>query len=95
MEQDPTRVAKSTLRKVIGVPECALFISRAFRLSSKADSPFYKRRKHGSSGVQRSLLNTADASDDEEAKDLTFLFSDEEEPTSQGKGKPAEKSLQA
>lgn len=80
-------MAKSTLNKAIGVPECALLVSRAFRLGSKAGTRVTKRRKHDSPSGHLSLVNTTAATDDEEAEDLAFLFSDEEVPIIKDKGK--------
>jgi ubiquitin-conjugating enzyme E2 Q len=68
------------LNKPIGVPRCAISISRAFRANNAAAenaTPTSKRRKHTSSNDKLTLAQTA-ISDDEEAADIKFLFSDDD-----------------
>lgn len=79
VEQDPKRIAKSTRNNVaIGVPLCAVSVSRAFRVSAKAaETPASKRRKHGS-GSKLSVPDLV-TSDGENVSDIEFLFSDDEE----------------
>jgi ubiquitin-conjugating enzyme E2 Q len=95
LEQDPKHTATTTLGKAVGVPQCAITVSRAFRVSNASDNaslkgpPAPKRSKHSTSGSKLSLMETA-MSDEEEMEDLIFLFSDGEEPPGKGKGKETE-----
>jgi ubiquitin-conjugating enzyme E2 Q len=88
VEQDPQRLAKSTLHKPIGVPLCAVSVSRAFRVGTKDDTPSIKKRKHGSSGSKLAVVEMG-VSDGETLTDIEFMFSpDEGEP--HGKEEKAE-----
>jgi ubiquitin-conjugating enzyme E2 Q len=98
VEQDPKHMARSSLNKPIGVPLCAVSVSRAFRVNAKAaentkstDAGPKKKRKGTSSSRTSSvgLANLANmvASEDEDISDITFLFSDDEADESQLKGK--------
>ena len=95
LEQDPKHTAKTTLGKAVGVPKCAITVSRAFRVSHandvgsiKGPSP-PKRSKHSNSGSKLSLVKS-DISDEEEMDDLMFLFSDTEESPGKKKGEETE-----
>ena len=95
LEQDPKHTAKTTLHKPVGVPQCAISVSRAFRASNVSDftvdkgpSPL-KRPKHSASDSKLSLMETA-MSDEEEMEDIMFLFSDTEESADKGNGKATE-----
>lgn len=76
--------------KSIGIPRCAISISRAFRAGTDTSKPTSKRIKLG--GVSREQLTIQDlaVSDEEEIEDITFLFSDDETPATIGKGKATE-----
>jgi ubiquitin-conjugating enzyme E2 Q len=95
LEQDPTHTATTTLGKAVGVPQCAISVSRAFRVSNASDVASTKgpsapkRSKHSTSGSKLSLMETA-VSDEEEMEDLMFLFSEAEESPDKGKGKGTE-----
>lgn len=72
--QDPEYTAKTLLNKPLGVPECAVSVSKAFRtraVDNKESSKSRKRRRN-------SLTNDTSASDCEDPEDLQFLFSEEE-----------------
>ncbi|EKD17715.1 uncharacterized protein L3040_008100 [Drepanopeziza brunnea f. sp. 'multigermtubi'] len=75
VEQDPTRVTKSTLGKPVGIPICAASISRAFHVDA-ADTPAKKKRKHNFIKIKKneSLIE----SDGENASDLDLMRSDDE-----------------
>ncbi len=78
-------VAMSTVGTPIGVPLCAVSISRAFRVN-EAETPAKKRRKHGSGGNLQPLTESL-ASDGENISDIEFLFSDDEGFSAKNKGK--------
>lgn len=89
VEQDPKFVAKSTLNKAIGVPLCAVAISRAFR--SNVDTSLAKSIGQVLGGASTILgkkkrkmtissVNMA-TSEDEDLADINFLFSEDEEDT--------------
>jgi hypothetical protein len=89
IEQDPTRVATSIAGKQIGIPECAMSVSRAFRTNrvSRSNSvKSSKRRKHTGSNTSLSGVDSA-MSDDEDIEDINFLFSEDESPPSKSKRK--------
>ena len=92
LEQDPQHTAKTTLQKPVGVPQCAISVSRAFRASNTSDNTqkanvsmgkSLKKPKHSRSGGKLSLMKTA-MSDEEEMEDIMFLFSDTEESAEKG-----------
>jgi ubiquitin-conjugating enzyme E2 Q len=86
VEQDPKFVAKSTLHKPIGVPLCAVAVSRAFRISANtaaisilSNQPSgKKKRKIISTKDPLGLVDMA-ASDSEDVADINFLFSENED----------------
>lgn len=78
------------MRKPIGVPLCAIAVSRAFRADTKIIKPTNKRRKHSSSST-KTTLGGLNIDDDEEIEDITFLFSDDDIPAIQD-GKSDQKS---
>jgi ubiquitin-conjugating enzyme E2 Q len=89
IEQDPKRVATSISGKQIGIPECAMSVSRAFRTNrvSRSNSvKSSKRRKHTGSNTSLSGVDSA-MSDDEDIEDINFLFSEDESPPSKSKRK--------
>lgn len=90
MKQDPKHTTVSLLRKPIGVPLCAVKVSRSFRTSTQEGAPLSKRRKSGFFGSKVSVVEIAVASDGENLSDLEFMFSEDEAPAkvaSQSKGK--------
>lgn len=91
VEQDPNHIAMSTLRKPIGVPLCAVSISRAFRIN-EAETPAKKRRKHGSGKTLQQLTDSI-ASDGENISDIDFLVSDDETLSANARGKGKERLL--
>jgi hypothetical protein len=62
-------------------------------VDNKSDTPSAKKQKTARSS--RFSMEDGVASDSEEASDLTFLFSDDDEPTSQAKNKGKGKSNDA
>lgn len=90
LEQDPKFTPKTANHKPIEIPRCAISVSRAFREDVAAPKPTNKRRKHAGSGGKVSI-NELIVSDEEEIEDVTFLFSDDENSSSNGKGKATEK----
>jgi ubiquitin-conjugating enzyme E2 Q len=85
VEQDPKLLAKSTLHKPIGVPLCAVSVSRAFRIGAKDDTPSIKKRKHASSGSKLAIEEMG-VSEGETLSDIEFMFtSDEETPKTEEK----------
>jgi ubiquitin-conjugating enzyme E2 Q len=92
VEQDPKHTATSTLRKAIGVPVCAVKVSRNFR-STKSETQSNKRRKNGFAGVKSPLVEMGVASEGETLSDIEFLFSDDEAPTANGESKSKGKAV--
>jgi hypothetical protein len=92
VKQDPRYTATSLVRKPIGVPVCAVKVSRSFRTSNQEqEAPSSKRRKNGFSASKSPMVEMGFASEGETASDIDFLyFSDHESATkdgSQSKGK--------
>lgn len=90
VKQDPKYTAVSLLHKPIGVPTCAVKVSRGFRTSTQAETPTNKRRKSGFFASNSSMVEVSIASEGETLSDLEFLFSEgESSPTNEGtlKGK--------
>ena len=89
VEQDPSHTARSTGRQIIGVPQCAVTVSRAFRVNSAVELPVNKKLK--SSATTNLMSAAAIVSDEEEVEDLAFLFSEDEtsvaKVNSKGNGK--------
>jgi ubiquitin-conjugating enzyme E2 Q len=88
-------VARSTLHKPIGVPLCAVAVSRAFRINANNDVAHAKFKQ--ASGNKRrkvipdiSLLGLAaiTASEEEDISDINFLFSDDENKGESGEKHP-------
>ena len=84
VEQDPKHTVKGYSSKPIGVPLCAVAISRAFCINAKAEATsesrnHKKKRKSVSAKVNVFVAQDLAASEDEEISDLAFLFSDSEE----------------
>jgi ubiquitin-conjugating enzyme E2 Q len=92
VEQDPKHTATSTLRKAIGVPVCAVKVSRNFR-STKSETQSNKRRKNGFAGVKSPMVEMGVASEGETLSDIEFLFSDDEAPTANGESKSKGKAV--
>jgi len=85
--------ATSTLNQPIGVPPCAVSISRAFRFSDTAkitDDPDVKKVRRGTNSKRNALA----VSDEEEIEDIMFLVSGGEEEEVKGKGKGAALAIQ-
>jgi len=79
VEQDPKFTVTSTLGQAVGIPLCAVSISKSFRTRTKSldsTSNISNKRRKGLSG-NMGLLVGAD-SDEEDIEDINFLFSDEE-----------------
>lgn len=105
VEQDPIRTAKSTRGTPVGVPLCAVSISRAFRFraaSSPTDAlsniridsgqkPAKKKRKQDSVSLQK--IDESVQSDGENSSDLDYMLSDHERSLPSSKGKEKEKGL--
>lgn len=81
VEQDPHRTAKSTLRKEIGVPLCATSTSRRFCAKQSPELPVIKKRKYTVTLENDPTI----CSDSEDVDDLTFILSDEEVDSKNGK----------
>src|SRR5450756_2839181 len=81
VKQDPKFTATSLLRKPIGVPVCAVKVSRSFRISTQGETPSNKRRKNGFSGSKSPMVEMGIASEGETLSDLEFLFSEDETPS--------------
>lgn len=78
VQQDPNFTAITTLSKPIGVPHCAVSISRAFREDSRSgietqDAPQSKRQRQSGG-----LAKTSSSVEEEELQDLNFFISDDE-----------------
>jgi ubiquitin-conjugating enzyme E2 Q len=81
------------LRKAIGVPVCAVKVSRAFRTSTQGEAPSNKRRKNGFLGKQSPMVEIGGASEGETLSDLEFLFSDDETPSASEGNKSKGKAI--
>ena len=79
MEQDPKFIARSTLNKTIGVPLCAVAVSRAFHVNANGDNLLTKKRQHANSGGKLPMVDIT-ASEGESLSDIGFLFTDDEDP---------------
>jgi len=79
VEQDPNFTVRSTLSQAVGIPLCAVSISKSFRASTKSAAlngvPSNKRRK-GPVGTLGLFM--AANSDEEDVEDINFLLSDNE-----------------
>lgn len=87
IDQDPKYTAKTTSNRPIGVPKCAISVSRAVRSQIFGDvdyTPAHKKRRHARSNDQLTLKETT-SSDSEDLEDINFLFSDDESLTIKGK----------
>ncbi|KAG9243034.1 hypothetical protein BJ878DRAFT_137512 [Calycina marina] len=88
VHQDPAFAARSTTGKPVGIPLCAVSISKAFRATANAEQTALKSiflrdilapNKRQQSGSKSGLLEMDGAtSDDEDIEDINFLFSDDE-----------------
>jgi ubiquitin-conjugating enzyme E2 Q len=92
VEQDPKHTATSTLRKAIGVPVCAVKVSRNFR-STKGEAQSNKRRKNGFSASKSPMVEMCVASEGETLSDIEFLFSEDEAPTASDESKSKGKAI--
>lgn len=89
VEQDPKYTARSTLHKPIGMPTCAVAVSRAFRINANTAAAkimpnitLGKKKRKGNSSVKDSLgLVDMYASEGEDVADISFLFSEDEDDT--------------
>ena len=98
LEQDPKHTAKTTTHKPVGVPQCAISVSRAFRATNALDvatkmvnkrpSPL-KKSKPSTAASELSLTNTT-MSDEDEMEDIMFLLTDTEDPVDTKNGKAKE-----
>ncbi len=84
VEQDSNYVARSTLNKSIGVPTCAVSVSRAFRSKGKPEEvPHHKKRKTKLIMSEASVI-----SEGESLSDIEALISDDEDEVIPVRGKP-------
>ncbi|KAH8594769.1 hypothetical protein B0O99DRAFT_513387 [Bisporella sp. PMI_857] len=92
IEQDPKFTVRSTLHKPVGIPLCAVNISKTFR-AVRGDHKKKSSKRRKSSGNYLEL--NATISDEEELDDISFLFSDDEDAAVSGrvKGKVAAEPL--
>jgi len=91
VQQDPKYTARSTTNQPIGIPQSALSVSRGFRVKSSVEPPAPKKRKQSVSLGAMSSNDKGVVSDEDEAEDLAFLFSDDEEPVDNSKGRSQNK----
>lgn len=91
MEQDPQYTAVTTLKKPVGIPHCAISVSRAFRAHTDAFQLTSKRRKVSRSGTIVVDVDDIVISDEEEIDDVNFLFSDDEASANNGNDMTTEK----
>jgi len=75
VKQDPKFTARSTLQKPVGIPQCAVSVSKAFRATKNEEKSGGKRRKQSSG----SLEFAGTISDEDDMEDVNFLFSDAED----------------
>ena len=94
VEQDPKFTVKSTLGRTIGIPLCAVSISKSFRASTKslASTSLFsnKRRKGPGTGL---FVGAGAASDEEDIEDINFLLSEDEISTVKDKNKGTRKAV--
>src|SRR4051812_9142309 len=86
VEQDP-RFTLTSSGQQIGIPKCAVSISRTFRARAANEHsapPSKNKRRKTPPSKGLALMDTA-VSDDEDAEDITFLFSDAETPASKSR----------
>lgn len=82
-------MAVSTIGKPIGIPECAISVSRAFRTCAVTPTNSVKpskRRKHTGSNASISAVDSG-MSDDEDIDDVNFLFSEDDSTSPKSKRK--------
>jgi len=83
-------MARSMLQKAVGIPKCAISVSRSFRADNVVNqTPKRQNTGKGKSTKTLTLRETA-VSDEEDLEDLTFLFSEDEAPAGNEKAKVGE-----
>jgi len=86
VDQDPKFSARSTLGKTLGVPLCAVAVSRVFRVNAKTNvvnvmpnQPSSKKKRKITPSRDFSGFSDMAASDGEDISDINFLFSEDED----------------